>query len=311
MADDEIQNIAGKQADNEPIEEWRIATPGEKPTLKFFIILSLACLVIVAGLLYLYAYIVASGKLNTDYTYLSVGYGSVPDTGASILQGQHVATTRGCQDCHGQDYGGKILQDNLQGRIVAPNLTAGNGSAVTGYFIEDWVKAIKHGIGRNNKALLIMPSADYNSLSDDDLLSMIAFLKHLPPVDKVLPKKRLTPLTYVGIALGKFPPIAATVIDHSAASVGAVRPDTTVAYGQYIAAACIGCHGAAFKGAAGPNLTSTGDLGHWAYEDFNTAITHGRLPTGKALQDAMPWKAFASMNETELKALFKYLKSLK
>lgn len=280
---------------------------------KKFIILELMPLLLIFAILssYLYFYFTANQQLNLDYSWVSVGYAAVPTDENSIVKGEHIATTRGCKDCHGGNYEGNILQDNWQGTLVAPNLTEGAGSAVKDYFDEDWVKAIKHGLGKNNKPLLIMPSSDYNSLSDSDLLCMVAYLKQLPPKNHVLPKRRLTPLTYLGVAMGKFPPISANVIDHGAASIGAIKPDTTIAFGKYLSSSCIGCHGANLKGGAGPNLTSTGEVGHWSYSDFNNAITHGKLPTGKDLKPEMPWKSFASMNETELLALYKYLKNTK
>lgn len=298
--------------DEELREEWKYESPEEKITKKFlFLQLVPLLLICVLLTLYLYVYTTAKQQLTQDYSWVSAGFATVPTDSNSIMKGEHIATTRGCKDCHGGNYAGNILQNNWQGTIVASNLTTGKGSAVYNYFDDDWIKAIKHGIGKNNKPLLLMPSSDYNNLSDSDLLCMIAYLKQLPAQNNILPKRKLTPLTYLGIAMGKFPPIAANIINHSLASIGTIKPDTTIEFGKYISSSCIGCHGGNLKGAAGPNLTSSGDLGLWSYDNFNNAITHGKLPTGRDLKQEMPWKSFASMNETELKALFKYLKTLK
>ena len=83
-----------------------------------------------------------------------------------------------------------------------------------------------------------MPSGDYNALSDSDFIC----------------------------------PIAANDIDHSNVGIGEVRPDSTAAYGQYIASACSGCHRPNLKGAVGPDLTSTGEPGKWTYLQFETAL---------------------------------------
>lgn len=51
-------------------------------------------------------------------------------------------------------------------------------------------------------------------------------------------------------------------------------------------------------------------IGKWRAEDFVQTIRNGRhLGVGRPLQPPMPWPAFAQLNDTDLKAIFAYLKS--
>lgn len=63
------------------------------------------------------------------------------------------------------------------------------------------------------------------------------------------------------------------------------------------------------------NLTpdETG-IGAWSYEQFETAIRKGKykgLETGRDLLPPMPWQMFKNYSDTDLHAIFAYLKSLK
>jgi hypothetical protein len=51
--------------------------------------------------------------------------------------------------------------------VKSPNITSGG---VTAQYTEaDWVRAIRHGVDPRGRPLLIMPSEDYNRLTDADL----------------------------------------------------------------------------------------------------------------------------------------------
>ena len=51
----------------------------------------------------------------------------------------------------------------------------------------DWVRALRHGVGKDGKALLIMPAKNFNTLSPEDLGALIAYIKSVPAVDNVVP----------------------------------------------------------------------------------------------------------------------------
>ena len=59
-----------------------------------------------------------------------------------------------------------------------------------------------------------------------------------------------------------------------------------------------------------PNLTSGGEMVAWSEQDFFTTIRSGVTPSGRQLNEEMPWKFYGQMTDEELKALWLYLQSL-
>jgi mono/diheme cytochrome c family protein len=243
----------------------------------------------------------------------------IPTDAASIAHGEHLAHTRGCIDCHGQDFGGgKVIEDGAMGRLYGPNLTRGRGSAVANFTNADWVRAIRHGVTPDGHGLFVMPSDEYSHFSDADLGSVIAYLKSVSPVDRERPETQYGPVTRVLLTIGKMK-LAATQIDHAHLQPAFVQKAATVAYGRYLANGCVGCHNPNFSGGkidigppdwpAARNLTPAGDLAHWSEVDFVRAIREAKLPDGTTLNPVMP-RGFAGLDDVELSALFKFLKTL-
>lgn len=275
----------------------------------------LLLLVVVAGGLI----IAGSAQYNKRYD-ISVTAVPIP-TGADALQrGERVAIFSMCSDCHGDNFGGKLyfaIPGMLS--IPTPNLTSGAGGVGSFYTDEDWVRAIRHGVGHDGRALMIMPAQSYNHLSDEDLGALIAYVKSMPPVDNVLPARRVEAMGRAMMGLGMFPPSAVDQIDHTRPAQAALEPSVTAAYGDYLAATCKECHGANLNGkpfgppgqeTMTPNLTPGGDLGSWSEQDFLTAIRTGMTPEGHQLSEDMPWKYFGQLSDDELKAIWLYLQSL-
>lgn len=61
------------------------------------------------------------------------------------------------------------------------------------------------------------------------------------------------------------------------------------------------------------NLTSDqSGIGNWSFEQFKTAMTKGKykgIEQSRNLLPPMPWPNYAQLEEDELRAIFKYLKS--
>ena len=244
----------------------------------------------------------------------------IPTDPASIARGEHIATIRMCKDCHTENWSGQ--SDSVPGLITLsmPNLTPGAGGVGATNTDEDWVRAIRHGVGYDGRGLLLMPSRVWYYLSDEDLADLIAYLKSLPPVDNEPPKTELGPLGRVMMTLGQLPPEAtvpdAAVIDHDAPRPVAPQPGVTVEYGMYLARTCTLCHGSElngqtiFDGSVALNLTPGGEMKGWSEEDFIATMRTGVTPNGHQLKDVMPWKYFGQMTDDELKAVWLYLQSL-
>jgi mono/diheme cytochrome c family protein len=246
---------------------------------------------------------------------------SVPGDAATIARGKHIAETRGCTECHGTDLGGKTVFNNgPMGRVDAPNLTHGAGGVPANFKDEDYVRAIRHGVTTDGRGLFLMQSEEYSTFSDADMGAVIAFIKNVPPVDRPRGPVALGPIARMLVSLGKIQ-LAAEKIDHARVSPAVVSPGLTVEYGRYLATGCIGCHGPNFSGgkiAAGPpdwppaaNLTphADGRLAKWSEADFLSTLRTAKRPDGSELNAAMP-RAFGKLEESELKALWMFLKTL-
>jgi len=246
----------------------------------------------------------------------------VPTDQASITRGQHVATIRGCNGCHTENLSGQFADIPGMGTLSVPNLTAGAGGVGATNTDEDWVRAIRHGVGHDGRGLALMPSRAFYYLSDEDLGALIAYMKSLPPVDNEIPSIELGPFGRVMLSLGQLPEAMipnVTVIDHYAPRPAAPEPGVTVAYGEYLANTCALCHGSSLNGQTmregrnvylALNLTRGGEMVGWSEEDFITTMRTGVTPGGKQLLDAMPWKYLGQMTDDELKAVWLYLQSL-
>lgn len=276
-------------------------------------LLGAALAMIVLALLALY--VITENRLNKVYD-IPVEAVEVPSDLASIERGRHlVATVVLCMDCHSPGFSGQVWDDGwLLARLSPSNLTSGKGGIGSLYTDEDWVRAIRHGIGKDGKSLLVMPSNLFYYLSDEDLGAIIAFVKSTPPVDNELPKLRLGPMGRLFIL--QIPDILpAEYIDHLGPRPVAPEPGVTAEYGEYLALSCKTCHGEDLAGGPEPgeglNLTPGDELATWTEADFITTMRTGKAPDGKELDnEIMPWRTFSNMTDDELKAIWQYVQSV-
>lgn len=266
-------------------------------------------------------YAIGSSQLNRTYSYQVDGV-TIPDDAEAVAQGQHIVETRLCTECHGENLAGtEFINEAPFGYVPAPNLTSGAGGAGATFSDEDWVIALRHGVGPDSRGLVVMPSEIYTYLSDDDLASLIAYLKQIESVDNDLGERALDPPAVLFLAAGMFQ-TAPDLIDHEAAQAN-VTAGPTAEYGKYLAesAGCTLCHGANLAGATlpgespdtppSPNLTPAGVLGNWSEADFVTAIRTGVTPEGTGINpEEMPWRHYANFTDEELTALWAYLQSV-
>jgi len=287
-------------------------------------------LVVVAILLVVVLFFVGSRKVNRTYD-VAIAPVAIPSDTASVAQGKHYVEAIGvCQVCHGQNLAGPVIgeckgvpctgfSDNaLFGKIVPANLTSGLGGIGGSFTDEDYIRAIRHGIGQDNQALVIMPAEEYNKISNEDLGAIIAYLKTLPPVDNEVGKSSFGPLgrTLVSFVGGLIP---ASVIDHEAPRSASPDVGVTAEYGEYLSEICTVCHGDGLSGSRvpgndrveAPDITQSGDIGTWTKSQFFDTIRSGNTPGGNLLDPRfMPWNRFTQMTNDELEAIWLYLESL-
>ncbi len=76
----------------------------------------------------------------------------------------------------------------LPGRIVASNLTPDPQTGAGTWTDDQFARAIREGIGHDGRTLFpIMPYPRFRSMSDEDLASIVVYLRSLPPVRHELP----------------------------------------------------------------------------------------------------------------------------
>lgn len=261
------------------------------------------------------AYFTSSSAQDETYD-VEVEPVEVPDDPEAVAEGERLYQYRGCIDCHGEDGGGKVVMDAPPIKMVGTNLT----KRAQEYSSADFARAIRHGIDRDGKSLVFMPSYEYYGLSDADLGRIIAYIRSLPPVERDPPKTEVRMLGRVLHTLGELPLLPAEKIDHDAPRPKAPEPGPTEAYGAYLASSCTGCHGEGLSGGPIPgappekvgvpgNLTPHEQgLEGWTREDFFALMREGKRPDGDTVRkEWMPYQNLGRMTDTELEALWKHL----
>jgi cytochrome c553 len=265
-------------------------------------------------------YVKSNSRLHRRYS-VQVSPVTVPNTLEAIERGGHIVTTRACSDCHDTSFAGKkVIDDPLAGLFYGANITKGKGGLPEDYADIDYVRALRHGVGRDGRPLVLMPSHEYTHLSDEDLGAVIAFLKSVPPVDRATVPLRVGPMIRALLVMDQVK-LAAENIDHTSKREATVTAGINPTYGKYLATSCIGCHGDNLSGGkivgappdwpAAANLTKhpTSRVATWTEEQFIKTIRTKVRPDGTALSPIMP-AAFGSMTDEELKALWTYIESL-
>ena len=225
-----------------------------------------------------------------------------------------------CAGCHSpNDKPPLIGRDFLAGggppfgRLYAPNLTPAGE-------IKDWsdaevIRAIREGVHKNGRALVVMPSDVFRHLSDSDVQSVVAYLRSQTAAGQATPPAKLNVLgeMFVGAVFptSAQPPIIEPVV--------APPEGRSPEYGKYLVsiADCRTCHGEHLAGRvqkgpgppAGPNLTML--VPSWSLDGFVQTIRTGVDPNKHTLTEEMPWKSISSFaSDDDLAAIYAYLHGL-
>jgi cytochrome c553 len=253
----------------------------------------------------------------------------VAGTPAQIARGERLAHI--CTGCHSPDRQLPLSGNNFittfafppVGTFYAPNLTpSGN--------IKDWtdgevIRAIREGVHKNGRSLIVMTSENFRYMSDDDVQAVVAYLRSQPPAGGPTPENQWNTLGAVMINLLDLQTAQASV-----GRVTAPQPGTPD-YGHYMVnvIGCSSCHGAQLQGNVdngqpgpppGPNLTKI--VPNWTEAQFMTFFNAGtrpdgsqvpqeKLPNGADGGPIMPWSTVRAVTtDAELHDIYTYLHSL-
>lgn len=238
----------------------------------------------------------------------------------SLERGKYLFESRGCVDCHGANGGGRMFVDNGDLRIAGPNITSGGVTAQ--YKPEDWERTIRHGVKPDGHAIMVMPSEDYNRLTDPDLSALVSYVRRLPAQKGGEAVVQLPPPVRVLYGFGMIKDAAAK-IDHALAPAQPVEAGVNVRHGAYVANMCIGCHGEHLSGGkipggppdwpAAANLTpGEGSVMSARYKDpavFIAMLRSGKRPDGTKIA-VMPFESLAKLNDVDAQALHAFLRTV-
>ena len=232
-----------------------------------------------------------------------------------IARGQHIA--QWCSQCHSLDgqlplSGGKNLSDDAHmplGDLYTINLTP--AGPLQSWTDAEIFRAVRDGADNRRHRLLVMSAQRVRNLSDDDIESVIAYIRSQPPVQHATPPERASFLTVAMAGAGMLPVLPGMAPE----SIPHLTVTPTVEYGRYMVGwmGCDECHGPALTGGGGgvvpkgPNLRS---VKGWTAAQFITAMRTGRTPFKTLDSTLMPWKTVGRFSDDELTAIHAYLISL-
>lgn len=235
-----------------------------------------------------------------------------------VARGQHIANTM-CVGCHSMNgqlplSGGKNLSEEPGvpplGILQPINLTPAGP-------LKDWTdgeifRAVRDGADNTGRRLPVMSAQRARYMSDEDLYSVIAYIRSQQPVQNQTSSPKPSYLAVVMDGAGMLPFLPELAPD----TIAGPTPGATLEYGQYLVRymGCDECHGATYTGGGGgvlPKGPSLRSVKGWTAEGFAAAMRTGTTPFGRQLDSLqMPWKVYGRLTDDELTAVHKYLASL-
>jgi len=209
-------------------------------------------------------------------------------TSQRLARGEYLVNgVLGCFSCHtdpdwskpgappfaGREGSGQVWSDQMMPWLIAPNITSDKETGVGGWSDDTLARAIREGIGHDGRALFpTMPYPNYRWMSDEDLASVIVYLRTTPPVRNELAT------TKIPFPLNRF---IQAIPEPVTASIPAVNQSMPVARGAYLV-----------------RMASCGDC------------REGKVGA-RPLHASMPWYFYRKMTDDDLKSIFAYLQTVK
>lgn len=274
---------------------------------------------------------------------------TVDRTPERIARGEYLANhVTICIDCHShRDWsrfsgppaegtlgmGGDLFDQKFgfPGKYYARNITP---EGISRYTDGELFRVITTGVDKDGKAMFpVMPYHYYGQMDEEDIKSIIAYIRTLKPIKNQVPKSESDfPMNFI-----------INTIPQKASLTKMPEKTDVVNYGKYLAtsSACIDCHTQFAKGSLVKGVEFGGGrefpfpdgsvvrsgnispdketgIGNWEESAFITLFRghsdsltlRTKLKPGD-FNSIMPWTMYGRMHEEDLKAIFAYLKTVK
>ena len=261
-------------------------------------------------------------------------------TPGRLERGRYLATTTSpCLLCHseidwtsgqfvvkaGTEGSGRTWAEEGLPFLTVPNITPDPETGAGTWTDDMLARAIREGIGNDGRALFpLMPYHQFKYMSDEDVASIVVWLRSLAPIRKTLPPSTI-PFPVNRFINAEPEPVTSPV----------PTPDrgNQVAYGDYLVrlGACRDCHtpmndqgqfipdmefagGLPIVSPLGPvasaNITSDpSGIPYYTEELFLEMMRTGSVRS-RTLHEMMPWRTFGKQSDDELKAMFAYIRTI-
>ncbi|MBK9404130.1 MAG: c-type cytochrome [Ignavibacteria bacterium] len=289
------------------------------------------------------------------YTYIMTQYPKVPpapdikitSTPEMIERGKYLATGfAACIDCHSKrdfsKYAGPLITGTEgmggedfgegAGYIPAKNITSDKETGLGNWTDGEIFRAITMGVDKNGEPLgPMMPYMYYRNMDENDVKSIIAYIRTLPPVNNKIEDHKLNfPVNLIFRTLPSEPQFK-----------NLPSADNKIALGEYYAGACIACHspmekgefikdkflggGVEYPGPKGGKIRSANispdkqtGIGNWTKEQFIKKFKSYTIPEGQNIpvkdgefNTVMPWTFLGQASEDDLGAIYDYIMTQK
>ncbi|MGH9886580.1 MAG: c-type cytochrome [bacterium] len=291
---------------------------------------TVAFVVIVAGVGAAYASWTWDNGRYRDYP--------LPDLKAStdsalIAKGRYLALGPAhCADGHtpagGAPFSGGAVFHLPLGTVYSPNITPDSVTGIGKFADGQIARMLRYNVRPHGRAAI--PFMQFERLSDEDVIAVLSFLRSNQPVVHQVSNHEMSLMGKIVLAFA----IKPNSRDNKAPKTSPpVAP--TVERGEYLVnsvAECAGCHSVrdlrtgAFTGPrlgggfeypsdddpsiifTPPNLTNdpTGMTGRLTEDQFVARFRQGRVIKASI----MPWEAFVAMQEGDLRAVYRYIKTV-
>lgn len=258
-----------------------------------------------------------------------------------MARGKYLATgIADCTGCHSardwKTHGAPVIPGNefsgqdfplpgLPGRIVGSNITTDAETGAGNWTDDQLARTIREGIGHDGRVIFpIMPYTAYRNMSDEDVASIVVYLRSLPPIRHPLPQTKINfPVNY--LIRGVPEPVPAAVSSPS--------PTDQLKYGEYLVTigGCNQCHTPQVHGQEVPGMRLAGGnvmngpwgnvatanitpdasgIGYYDEALFLQAMRTGYV-RARELKSIMPYEEYKNLTDDDLKAIYAYIRTLK